>query len=311
MKGDTSPGEWADIAVFLAILDAGTLLDAADRLGMSQPTVGRRLAAYEARIGTRLFTRTGRRMAPTEAALAIEESARKMARELDAIRRSVEGTTQVLGGQITISANEGTGSEWLIPVLASLKRDYPDIFIDLRIEARSADLVQREADLALRLGRPTQLDLVARKLATVGFGIYAARGWLAQHPPLDTLKDLAEKDWVGGNFSRKASMLLNRFFIENGLEQRTTISTNSPTAQLRAVQQGMGLGVLSHRWAADDPGLQRVLPAFEPASIDLWLVYHGDLRNSARVRAVSDFIAEAARRDAALFSAGVHSENRT
>jgi len=308
MEGNTHPGEWADIAVFLAILDAGTLLDAAERLGMSQPTVGRRLATYEARIGTKLFTRTGRRMVPTETAHAIEESARKMAREVDAIRRSVEGTTQVLGGQITISANEGTGSEWLIPVLSALKKQYPDIFIDLRIEARSADLVQKEADLALRLGRPTQLDLVARKLATVGFGIYAAHEWLAQYPQIEELKDLTGKTWVGGDFSRKASTLLNRFFIEHGLEQRATISTNSPTAQLRAVQHGMGLGVLSHRWAADDPALQRVLPAFEPASIDLWLVYHEDLRNSARVRVVSEFIAEAARRDASLFSAGQHDD---
>jgi DNA-binding transcriptional LysR family regulator len=299
------PGDWADIAVFLAVLDAGTLTDAAERLGATQPTVGRRLASYEKRIGAKLFARTGRRMAPTELAYRIEESARKMDREMDAIRRAVAGASHILDGEITISANEGTGSEWLVPVLADLKAMYPSIYIQLKIEARSADLVQREADIALRLGRPTQLDLVARKLATVGFGVYASRSWLDRQAPINCLGDLTDKDWVAGDFSKNASILLTRFFAENGLEQRGTMSTNSPTAQLRAVQRGLGLGVISHRWAADYPTMVRVLPDVEPASIDLWLVYHEDLRTSRRVRVVADFIADAARRDAHLFSTGV------
>jgi DNA-binding transcriptional LysR family regulator len=300
----SQPGDWTDIAVFLAVLDAGNLVAAADTLGMSQPTVGRRIAALESRMGTHLFARTGRRMLPTEVGRNIEESARKMAREMHAIQRTVTGAAKGLHGQVTISALEGTGSEWLLPVLASLQQKYPDIFVELKIEARAADLVQREADIALRLGRPTQLDLISRKLATVGFGIYAATGWLKRHGPIRNFADLNGTDWVRGAFSATRSTMLQEFFQERGLDCRIALSTNSPAAQLRAVQHGIGLGVLSHRWVSRETGLERVLPAFEAAAIDLWLVTHEDLRHSARIKAVADHIAEAAHQDARLFASG-------
>lgn len=296
--------DWADIAVFLAVLDAGNLVGAADTLAISQPTVGRRLAGLETRLGVTLFARTGRRLVPTDVARRIEEGARRMAREMHAIHRGVAGEARSLSGQVTISANEGTGSEWLVPVIASLQAKHPDIFVDLKIEARAADLVQREADIALRMGRPTQPDLIARRLATVGFGVYAAREWTRRNPPITALEDLRDAPWVSGSFSRTGEDPLGGYFEERGIRSRVVMTTNSPAAQVRAVQQGVGLGVLSHRWAGHEPGLVRLLPEVSAAEIDLWLVTHEDLRHSARLRAVADHIAEAARADAALFATG-------
>ncbi len=297
--------DWSDIAVFLAVLDAGSLVAAADQLGVSQPTVGRRLAALEARLSVTLFSRAGRRLVPTDVALRIEEGARRMAREMHAIHRGIAGEATSLRGQVTISANEGTGSEWLVPVIASLQLKHPDIFVDLKIEARAADLVQREADIALRMGRPTQPNLIARRVATVGFGFYAARDWTRRHPPITTIKDLNDTPWVRGSFARKGGEdPLNGFFESHEIQARVVMNTNSPAAQVRAVQRGMGLGVLSHRWASREPGLVRLLPDVSAAEIDLWVVSHEDLRHSARLRAVVDHIAEAARADAELFASG-------
>lgn len=302
-----SLADWSDIAVFLAVLDAGSLVAAAEQLALSQPTVGRRLAALEERLGVQLFARSGRRLVPTEVAHRIEESARKMSQEMHAIRRGVAGSAKGLFGQVTVSANEGTGTEWLIPVLASLQHKYPDIRVELKIESRAADLVQREADIALRMGRPSQLELIVRKLATVGFGFYASKAWLENNGDVNDLQDLQGVSWVRGAFSAGHKDALGTFFEEHALKPTIAVSTNSPTAQLLAVRAGMGVGVLSHRWASRVPELQRILPDFEAVDIDLWLVTHEDLRYSARIRAVADHIAEAARLDADNFARGQNS----
>ena len=298
------PGDWSDIAIFLAVYDAGSLVAAAELLDLSQPTVGRRLTALEERMGVSLFARTGRRMVPTEVAQRIEDSARKMAREMHTIQRGVIGASQGLQGQVTISANEGTGSEWLVPVLADFHRKFPDIYVELKIESRAADLVQREADIALRMGRPTQLDLITRKLATVGFGFYASEDWVARHDPIHDIEDLKTSPWVTGTFSPRGRDLMQSFYDEHDIEPIVAMTTNSPAAQVLAVRRGMGLGVLSHRWATREPGLVRILPEIEATTIGLWLVTHEDLRHSARIRAVADHIAEAAHADEVLFANG-------
>ncbi|MEM1191151.1 MAG: LysR family transcriptional regulator [Pseudomonadota bacterium] len=300
--------DWSDIALFLAVLDAGNLVAAGTALGLSQPTVGRRLAGLEKRMGVTLFARSGRRLIPTDIARRIEESARRMAREMNAIERGIASEATGLRGQVTISANEGTGSEWLVPVLVELQKEHPEIYIDLKIESRAADLVQREADIALRMGRPTQPDLIARKLADVGFGIYAARSFLKGQRPIREITDLNDTPWVLGTFTKRGDGMLNSFFDEHALDCRIALGTNSPAAQLRAVQQGMGFGVLSHRWAGKESGLVRVLPDITSATISLWLVTHEDLRHSARLRAVADHIAAAAREDAELFARGREGE---
>ena len=304
LASDAALADWSDMALFLAVMDGGSLVAAADTLGLSQPTVGRRLTALEERLGVTLFARTGRRMVPTEVAGLIEESARKMAREMSSIRRNIAGHADGLSGQVTVSAIDGTGSEWLVPVLADLHERYPDIFVELKIESRAADLVQREADIALRMVRPTQLDLITRKLATVGFGIYASKNYLKSRSAITAIEHLREQAWVRGIFRRGGTDLMQGFLDEHEIECRVVLSTNSPTAQLRAERAGIGIGVLSHRWASQQRDLQRVLPKVTPATIDLWLVTHEDLRYSARIRAVADHIVAAATRDAALFAKG-------
>ena len=307
-KRNIDINDWADLRVFLAIVDGQTLLNSAANLGMSQPTVGRRLAAFEARLGLPLFVRTGRRMALTDGGQAILEGARSMEREMNAIRRTLDGQSQGFYGGVTISAMEGTGSQWLIPVLASLKEKYPDIQVELNIESRQVDLLGREADLALRFGRPLQLDLIARKLTDIEFGVYASKGYLRGLDAIETMEDLQRVEWVRGQFGSDRRDVVTDYILRSnpqgfGLgDYAIAMTTNSPTAQLAAVQAGIGAGVLSHRWAGGDGELVNVLPGLVMAHYELWLVTHEGLRHSARIKAVADHIAEAALRDRGLFA---------
>lgn len=304
MHGKDPLRDWADIRLFLAILDRGSLVAAAEHLELTQPTVGRRLTAMEERFGTPLFVRAGRRMQLTDAGTAILDSARRMEREMLAIARSLEVQSTALCGEVTISATEGTGTEWLTPVLLDFHASYPEILLKVQIENRAVDLIHREADIALRMGQPTQPDLIAKRLVTVGFGLYASPGYLRRAPPLHSLEDLQAHPLVGmlapgaamnGPLMFPATLLLPGNYV---------YLSNSPAAQLAAVQAGFGIGILSHRWAGIAGQLTRVLPDYTAAALDLWLVTHEELRYSARIRAVFDFIAERALADAPLFERG-------
>jgi DNA-binding transcriptional LysR family regulator len=297
--------DWADIRLFLAILDRGSLVAAAEHMELTQPTVGRRLTAMEERFGTPLFVRAGRRMQLTDAGRAILDSARRMEREMLAIERSLDVQSTSLCGDVTISATEGTGTEWLTPVLLDFHAQYPDIVLHVLIEGRAVDLIRREADIALRLGQPAQPDLIARRLLTVGFGLYASEVYLRRAAPLRSLEDLHAHQMVA--LQGNGTALNSPLFLPASaqvLPGKLVYLTNSPTAQLSAVQAGFGIGILSHRWASVAGRLTHVLPDYTAAALDLWLVTHEELRHSARIRAVFDFIAERALADAPLFEWG-------
>ncbi|MGI9284934.1 MAG: LysR family transcriptional regulator [Pseudomonadales bacterium] len=296
--------DWSDIRLFLAILDHGSLVAASEHLGLTQPTVGRRLSALEKRLDTPLFVRSGRRMQLTDSGAAILDSARRMEREMLAIERTVEVQSKGLCGEVTISATEGTGTEWLTPVLFEFHQRYPDIIVKVLIESRAVDLVHREADIALRLGRPTQPDLIARRLVTIEFGLYATQVYLDRAGPVTSTASLADHQLVGLDTARTRIEPAPDFLSRETIAGHYVYLTNSPAAQIGAVRAGFGIGVLSHRWAAMVPSLQRVLPDYTPAEVDLWLVTHEELRHSARIRAVSDFIAERIIADAELFATG-------
>lgn len=304
MHGIDPLRDWADIRLFLAILDQGSLIAAAEYLGLTQPTVGRRLSAMEARFGTALFVRAGRRMQLTDAGKAILDSARRMEIEMLAIERNLEAQSTALCGEVTISATEGTGTEWLTPVLLDFHREYPEIMLNVQIESRAVDLIHREADIALRLGRPEQPELIARRLVTVGFGLYASQAYLDSAPPLRTLEDLSSHQRVGLRTPGNRERMFEILPTADTLTGTYTYVSNSPAAQMVAVQAGFGIGMVSHRWAAMAGKLVRVLPGYNAAEIDLWLVTHEDLRHSARIRAAFDFIAKRALADADLFERG-------
>ncbi|MEM7611875.1 MAG: LysR family transcriptional regulator [Pseudomonadota bacterium] len=295
MNTDDAMRDWADMRMFLAIADQGSLVAAAEHLDLTQPTLGRRLAALQKRLGVTLFIRSGRRLVPSDAGMAIMDSARRMQHEMHAIRRSVDVSASGLCGVVTISATEGTGTEWLPPVLFAFKQQYPDITINLLIESRAVDIVQREADIALRLGEPTQPDLIAKRLVQIGFGWYASPKYLAGRPAIAEETDLAQHQVVGLQFAGEPPRVTPGRTHALDTTDNFALITNSPAAQLSAVRAGYGVGAISHRWAAMYPELERVLPEHNVGEATMWIVTHADLRHSARIRAVYDYLVERVR----------------
>lgn len=294
MNNLTSLRDWSDIRLFLAIVEHGSLLAASEHLSLSQPTLGRRLAAMEQRMGVPLFVRTGRRMQLTDTGRVILENAQRMEREMLAIERAVDVQSKGLAGEVVITATEGTGTEWLPPELTEFRRRYPDITLNIRVDSRTMDLLRREADIALRLGEPKEPELIGRRLVTVGFGLYAAPSYLEHAPPLETLDDLVHHDLIGLVQAGSPAQLapgdeLAHLHLPAG---RFVFTTNSAAAQMSAARAGYGIAVLSHRWVAMQGGLVPLLPGTNLFEAPMWLLTHEELRHSARIRAVTDFLTE-------------------
>lgn len=309
MNEKHSMRDWADMRLFLAIVDHKSLVAAAEHLELTQPTLGRRLSALQKRFGATLFIRDGRQLALTDAGHAIVDSARRMQREMQSIQRAVDVSASGLSGIVTISATEGTGTEWLPPAMRAFNEQYPDITLNLLVESRAVDIVMREADIALRLSEPTQPDLIAKKLVAVGFGWYASQKYLQDKPPITSDRDLAQHELLGFTAAGQRTGIIP--FIHHPLDTiaKFALLTNSPAAQLAAVRAGYGVGVISHRWATMYPELVPVLPGHSVASVDMWIVTHTELRHSARIRAVYDHLIEQVLAAQQMFEHGPRSDD--
>ncbi len=295
--------DWADMRMFLAIVDHGNLSSAAEHVGLSQPTLGRRLAALEQRMNVSLFVRTPRAMKLSDAGRAILENARRMEREMLAIEKAVDVESRGLCGEVRISATEGTGTDWLAPEMMDFHLRHPDIQIYIQVENSAADLLHREADIALRLGRPTEPDLIARPLVTVGFGLYASESYIERHGELTSLDQLVQHRMVG-LATGAGHVNLNPGAELAGTGQFVFVS-NSPAAQIAAARAGYGVAVLSHRWASMYPELRHLIPRYTATEVQMWLVTHEELRHSARIRAVCDFLIERIVSSQAAFAAAM------
>lgn len=298
--------EWSDIPVFLAVVDSGSHSGAARELGVSQPTVGRRLAAMEEKLGAPLFVRENGILNATSFGQTVLDHARRMQDEAGAIARAAVSRDSSLAGPVVFAASEGLGGDWLPRALAGFKRNNPDIIIELNIDNHVANLAQRQADIALRWNGPgKQQSLIGRRAVTIGAGLYAAKSYLDRMGRPDNVGDLADHDAVGWSVTTKFTWPS----IIDGQEAfpaRTAFQANSPNALLSALAAGFGIGVYTHRMALRHNELERVLPEYD-TSLDLWIVTHEDVRRSARIRAAFDFTLEALEADTAHFGSGAPS----
>ena len=289
------PKDWADMRVFQAIYEKGSLSSAASYLDLTQPSVGRRLTDMEERFGTTLFVRSGRRMEPTDVASALYHNALAMEQEMLAVERTVEVQSTQLAGLVRITATEGLGSEWLAPYLYEFSEKHPEIELEVIVSNQLVDLVHREADIAIRFSRPTEPDLIAKKLVPVEFGLYASRSYIQRAGPISSYEDLKGHDLSILRVRDSQTGMTNQ--IQGNLEafiphMKIRFATNSPTAVVASTRAGFGLGILSRRWAHMFDDLVPILPDETIMTFESWLVTHEELRHSARIRAVFDFLAE-------------------
>lgn len=298
--------DWSDYLVCLAIAESGSLTAAAHQLGVSQPTVTRRLQALEQRFGEPLFERENGQSRLTTLGQKVVAHATRMREEASAIERAVVAQDQSLSGLVVISASEGIGADWLPHALVSFHRKNPGIGIEISIKNHSANLADREADIALRWNGPgTQQSLIGRRGATVGAGLYASKAYLASKGYPTRVEDLADHTCVGWSMG-------DYFGWPNTAEgapvlpSHVAFRANSPATHVRGLEAGFGIGVTSHRLARQHRDLERVLPDFK-SSLDLWVVAHETVRKSGRIRAAFDHIIEQMTADTAYFARGAAS----
>ena len=298
-----TPLDWTALRDFLAVAETGSLSRAARRLGVSQPTLTRRMAGLEERLRTELFRRTPRGVELTEAGESILPSARQMEQEAHAALLAISGRDAALAGVVRVTATEGLGIHWLTPALARFQQENPAIEIQLLIQNQVLNLLQREADIAVRLSRPQQSDLVGRKVGEMAFGLYASRAYLERSGRPESLADLARHRCVA--FDETARWATGPgASIERALSTATVAyRANSGQAQLAAIRAGCGVGVAARFLADRHAELVQVLPETEVA-LEIWLITHPALRRSARMRAVFDFLVERFAEARGLFSGG-------
>ncbi|WP_163228637.1 LysR family transcriptional regulator [Caulobacter rhizosphaerae] len=285
-----SEPDWSLYRAFLAVMTEGSLSAAARALGLTQPTLGRQVAALEQALGVALFTRSPQGLKPTDAALDLQPHAQAMAGAASALVRAASGAGDTARGVVRLTASEIIGAEVLPPILADFRPKHPGVAVELSLDNQQQDLLRGAADIAVRMVRPTQEALVARRLADTHLGLYAHRRYVEAEGAPATLDALPDHAVIG--FDKGTPFL-------RGLVQRVPLPphgfafrADSDLAQLAAVRAGLGIGFIQHGVARRDPDLVPVCPGQIGFDLPVWLVMHEDLRATLRMRAMFDHLAE-------------------
>jgi DNA-binding transcriptional LysR family regulator len=282
--------DWNLARVFLAALAERSLSGAARVLGVAQPTVSRQIADLEAQLNVALFTRSPRGLTPTPEALQLAPHARAMAAAAAHLSRTpFTGDAGAESGIVRISASEIVGAQVLPQLLAGFRREHPQVVMELSLSNRLEDLLSGDVDLAARMVRPTQNQLVARRVGTVGLGLYAHRDYLAEHAAPATVAQLRDHALIGFDHS---SAFLRRITDDLPFERDDfSLRCDSDLAQLAAVRAGFGIGFVQHPLAARSPRLAPVLGDSVGFELPLWLTMHEDQRHTPRVRLLFEHLA--------------------
>lgn len=284
-----TPG-WELYRSFLAVLREGSLSGAARVLGLAQPTVGRHIAELEKALAVSLFTRSPRGLIATEGARELAPHAKAMAAAADALVRAASGEAGEARGTVRITASEIIGAEVLPPILADFREQHPAVAIELALSNRAEDLLRREADVAVRMVRPTQGALVARHIGRVALGLHAHERYLRTRGIPREFADLGRHAIIGFDrdpYSRRLSDQLGLRLTPDIFALRT----DSDLAQLAAIRAGFGIGVCQLGIARRNSDLVRVLPDSFGFDLDVFVAMHEDLRASRRVRLMFDHLA--------------------
>jgi DNA-binding transcriptional LysR family regulator len=293
---------WDELRFLLAVSRHGTLAAAGRALRVNATTVGRQLEGLERRLGTRLFTKTPEGLRPTAAGVAAFEVASRMEADMLAFERRTRGGDARLEGVVRVTAGDGVMLS-VVSMIARFRGLYPGVQLELLSENRVIDLARGEADIAVRIIKPTESSLVAQKVATLGIGLYAQEDYLARSPHLDTVADLPAHAMIGMSppFDRgpEAQWLARHGAVHH------SVRCNTISLVLAAAAAGAGVAVLPHNLAALQPTLRRVLRDVELDPRSVWLVVHRDVRRRATIRAVLTFLVDYFTRNAsALAGAG-------
>jgi DNA-binding transcriptional LysR family regulator len=282
---------WELYRSFLGVLNHGSLSGAARALGVAQPTIGRHVAALEKSLGLALFTRSQTGFLPTEAGQSLRVYAESLQSTVAALERAAASQGSGVTGSVRVTASDVIGVEVLPPIVARLRDRHPDLAVELALTDRVQDLVNREADIAVRMMRPRQELLVARRLGQIVVGLHAHRSYLSRRGTPKNIADLAHHALIGFDettpFIRDAGKKFSLWRRE-----AFSMRTDNNLAQLALIRSGAGIGVCQVAIAHRDDQIVRVLPKQVALPLETWITMHQDLRNSPRCRVTFDALVE-------------------
>lgn len=283
---------WDHIRSFLAVLDQGSLSRAARSLSLTQPTLSRHIDLLEEALGGPLFTRSPRGLLPTDKARMIEPYARTIGASAAAMVRAASGPTGGMSGAVRISASEVVGIELLPGMLMPLREAHPGLSFEILPTNQSSDLLRRDADIAIRMIRPQQGALLARKVGDVQLGFYARQDYLARHGTPRRLRDLAGHALIGFDHETISVQALRGMGLT--LDRADFAwRTDSDLAQTKLVLAGAGIGICQAGLARRAGNMVRLLPDEVSFALETWVTMHEELKGVARMKAAFDHLAEA------------------
>jgi len=291
--------DWDRVRIFHTVAEAGSFTRAADRLGLSQSAISRQISALEEDLGAPLFHRHARGLVLTEQGDILLDSAREVARRMAAAQSALKESRDIPAGHLRISTTIGIGTVWLPTHLPEFLERYPDITVSLLVSDGELDLSMRAADVAVRLHRPTQSDLIQRRLITFHTHIYGATHYLDRHGRPASAQDLDRHRLVAYGPEAQPPINALNWIQHAGREdddqngpRRTNVTCNNVYGMLRAVESGAGLASLPDYLAAASKRLERVLSDLDGPSFTAYFVYPEELRSSKRVAVFRDFLLE-------------------
>lgn len=281
--------DWNDLRYFLAVARTRSLTQASAALKVSQSTVSRRVAELENSIGMPLFQRHQSGYSLTDEGREVLRQAELVEDSIMALERGAAGLDQKPAGIVRLATSENLATDLIIPALAEFRALNPGICLEIITSTATAELGRREADLALRVVRPSRGNLKVRRVGHMTYSVYASRNYVERHPYVEG-EPLGGRHFIAWDDSH-AHLPAAQWLAREYPGCRIALVTSSLPTQIAAVRAGLGLAVIPDFLTVKDDFI-RIIPADQMFSNEVWLVTHADLVGSARVRAVADFLAE-------------------
>lgn len=275
-----TPPDWSLYRAFAAALQHGSLTAAARELGLSQPTLGRRIGALEAHLGYALFSRSPEGLTPTPEAQALRPHLASLEAAAATLGEAAAGVRPIARSLVRVAASEIIAAEVLPRALRNLRRVSPDLELSVSVSNGVEDILRREADIAVRMTRPHQPDLLGRKVGDVELGLFAHPSCFASRAPPSEPAELKDYPLIGFETPRAYTQIL-QFEGEALRSDQFVYRTDSDTAQIGAIRAGLGIGVCHVPLAS---GLSRVLAQHFCPRVEMWLVINRDLMRTRRFR---------------------------
>ena len=280
---------WDGLRYFLAAAEGGSLTVAAKKLDSNQPTVGRQIDALETALGIKLFQRSVKGLLLTDEGALVLEHAQSIQSVVVKIQRSVQGEDEEIGGTVRLALPEGLSIEVLVPVLPQFYSRHPNINLILNVSSNSANLTRGEADIAVRLFRSKEANLVTKLLGHMSLGIFASPDYIKNYGLPKKVGELKHHRIIAYG-DQLSTLPENQWLADHSGASLRVLCSDSTIARLKATVAGVGISIQPRIFLRNKSGLVPVLEDVKLPEHEVWVVYHNDLRHLGRIRAVVNFI---------------------